>query len=107
MAVPDPDAGVRPEPEVGVALVAEGAALLTLEPEPLAHRDRPCHRDTPIAPGRFGRRETLRGLEEMADPLRCDPFRLPLLMSFRLHRCLESSSHAPCRLMSLSRAEGC
>ena len=86
MAVPHPDARVRPEPEVGVAGVAEGAALLPLEPEPLAHRDRPGHGDASVAPGRVRRVEALRRLEEVADPLRCDPFRLPLLMPFRLHR---------------------
>jgi hypothetical protein len=69
-----------------VAGVAESAALLPLEPEPLAHRDRPGNRDAPVAPGRVGRIEPLRDLEEVADPLRCDPLRLPLLMPFRLHR---------------------
>jgi hypothetical protein len=87
VAVPDPDARVRPEPEVGVAGVAEGAALLPFEPEPLAHRDRPGHRDAPIAPHRVDRGEPFRGLEEVADPFGRDPFRLPLLMPFRLHRC--------------------
>lgn len=86
MAVPDTDARVRSEPEVGVAGVAEGAALLPLEPEPLAHRDRPGDRDASVASGRIGRVEPLRSLEEVADPLRCDPLRLPLLMPFRLHR---------------------
>ena len=66
--------------------MAEGAALLPPEPKPLAHRDRPGHRDAPVAPCRVGRVEPIRGREEMGDSLRRDPFRLPLLVPFRLHR---------------------
>lgn len=86
MAVPDPDACVRPGPEVGLAGVAEGAALLPIEPEPLPHRDRPGNCDAPVAPCGVSGIELFRGREEVPDPLCRDPFRLPPLLPFRLHR---------------------
>lgn len=65
--------------------MAEGAALLSFEPESMAHRDRAGHIDTTVAPLRVHRVEPVRRLEEVTDPLGRDTFRLPLLLPFRCH----------------------